>query len=225
MEWFMGLFRSDWLKAVPLAVVFGSVFSMIGPWLKSLIFGSRHSEKNWTRGRVQKGGKLMFPGCKLSRQDTAYSEGYSRAVYFMTVTGHVHETVGNIRYCFLRSYVAAVWAYNQWENDKKVGQNLMEHLVREFSGMGLKECVDECGNPYWEPVPVADVLVPELCLVLPTEQQLKAMMSTATPMAQRTVVHPPVASENVVSFSGMEDVLQVPAVATAGLLAQVARLG
>jgi hypothetical protein len=168
MSWLNGWFNMEWLKAIPFAVVLTGVFGMIWSLVKSRIFGSRRSERNWTRDREEKGGKMMYMGCKRFRRDTPYSEGDSAGVHFQTFTGYVYKTVGNVRYCFRRSYIIVVYCYNQWETEgKKLGANLMnEFCSRPMPCMGLKEETDAKGNKYWEPIPVADVQVPELTITL-----------------------------------------------------------
>jgi hypothetical protein len=162
----------DWIKgnfAVPIAAAGAFFLSLLWTYIRLRMFGSRRNSKNWSKTLEQFGDKGLFKLLtKRINPDTPTTEGDAASTFAQVFTAYHYEVVGNVRFCFLRSYVLEVYAYYQWETERKLGANLMTQFASDqpMPCMGLEEKVDDNGGKYWVKVPVADKLVPELTVKL-----------------------------------------------------------
>lgn len=155
-EWIVENWKA-FIVALPVAGLFGYLVS----YLKYRWSGSRRSSKNWAKTLEVFGDRdLMKLGAKRINADTIDSEGDAASVYYQTFTAYHYETVGGVRFCYLRSYVVEVYAYFQWETVRGLGDNLMTQFASApMPCMGLETKKDASGGIYWVKVPVEDKFV------------------------------------------------------------------
>lgn len=144
-----------------LAAVGGAVLSGLFVYFKLMFWGSRRSSKNWAQTMELSGDtSLLKLGLKRVNPDTAYNEGDAASVYYQSYTSFVYEIVDGVRYCFSRSFVVEVYAFYQWETERRLGENLMTQFASDpIPCMGLEETKDTKGVSYWVKVPKADTFV------------------------------------------------------------------
>jgi hypothetical protein len=148
---------------LPIAATLAGAISLLWLWLRIKMFGSRRNSKNWKKTLELFGHLDLFKlGLKRINPDTVTTEGDAASLYYQEFTAYHYEVVGDVRFCYLRSYVVEVYAYFQWKTERGLGDNIMTQFASApIPCMKLEEKKDANGTSYWVKVPAEDVEVPK----------------------------------------------------------------